>query len=77
MGLLSYDLLSKEVKEQKIGPALKFEIHLRVWRSSLCLCADPWRTATALATMNGDSRRCPTIEDENWESPMCFSLCLD
>lgn len=35
MGLLSYDLLSVEVKEQKIGQALKFKF---TWGFGACLC---------------------------------------
>lgn len=76
MALLSHDLLSLEVKEQKIGRALKFKSTGGFGaRRSLCFCADPRRTAAALATMNGDSKRCETMEDKNDENLQCALAC--
>lgn len=48
MALLSYDLLSLEVKEQKIGRALKFKF---TWGFGAGLGVS---AAAALATMNGE-----------------------
>lgn len=83
MGLLSDDLLSPEVKEQKIVRALKVEFTWGIG-ARLCSRVDPWRTAAAVATMNGDPKWCKQwrikmmkISNVSWPAPWLRNIKKD
>lgn len=79
MGLLYYDFLSLEVKEEKIGQALKFEF---IWGFGAGRCASvstPWEQLLPwqqwMETQNNAKRW--RIKTENLQSVLAWSLIIE